>query len=333
VGPDNRSLLAIKNLSVSFFSDKGEVRAVRDVSLTINAGQTLALVGESGCGKSTVALAIMRLIDAPGRIVGGQIRFKGRDLAALPESELRAIRGKEIGMIFQEPMTSLNPVFPIGEQIGEVLSTHLGLSDRAARAEALRLLEKVGIPSAAHRIDQYPHELSGGMKQRVMIAIALACQPDLLIADEPTTALDVTIQAQILELLQALQEEMRMAILLITHNLGVVAQFAKDVQVMYAGKIVEQADVITLFKNPLHPYTRALLKALPRPGHRAERLASIPGTVPSPLQYPKGCAFAPRCPDERAGYRENQPPLHEVEPGHAVACGLYEQELGIRGSI
>jgi len=327
VGPDNRSLLAIKNLSVSFFSDKGEVRAVRDVSLTINAGQTLALVGESGCGKSTVALAIMRLIDAPGRIVGGQIRFKGRDLAALPESELRAIRGKEIGMIFQEPMTSLNPVFPIGEQIGEVLSTHLGLSDRAARAEALRLLEKVGIPSAAHRIDQYPHELSGGMKQRVMIAIALACQPDLLIADEPTTALDVTIQAQILELLQALQEEMRMAILLITHNLGVVAQFAKDVQVMYAGKIVEQADVITLFKNPLHPYTRALLKSLPRPGHRAERLASIPGTVPSPLQYPKGCAFAPRCPDERAGYRENQPPLHEVEPGHAVACWLYLQGL------
>ena len=333
MGPDNRSLLAIKNLSVSFFSDQGEVRAVRDVSLTISAGQTLALVGESGCGKSTVALAIMRLIDAPGRIVGGQILFRGRDLAALPESELRAIRGKEIGMIFQEPMTSLNPVFPIGEQIGEVLSTHLGLSDRAARAEALRLLEKVGIPSAAHRIDQYPHELSGGMKQRVMIAIALACQPDLLIADEPTTALDVTIQAQILELLQALQEEMRMAILLITHNLGVVAQFAKDVQVMYAGKIVEQADVITLFKNPLHPYTRALLKALPRPGHRAERLASIPGTVPSPLQYPKGCAFAPRCPDERAGYRENQPPLHEVEPGHAVACWLYEQELGIRGSI
>ena len=327
MGPDNRSLLAIKNLSVSFFSDKGEVRAVRDVSLTVNAGQTLALVGESGCGKSTVALAIMRLIDAPGHIVGGQIRFKGRDLAALPESELRAIRGKEIGMIFQEPMTSLNPVFPIGEQIGEVLSTHLGLSDRAARAEALRLLEKVGIPSAAQRIDQYPHELSGGMKQRVMIAIALACQPDLLIADEPTTALDVTIQAQILELLQALQEEMRMAILLITHNLGVVAQFAKDVQVMYAGKIVEQADVITLFKNPLHPYTRALLKALPRPGHRAERLASIPGTVPSPLQYPKGCAFAPRCPDERAGYRENQPPLHEVEPGHAVACWLYLQGL------
>ncbi len=327
--PANGSLLAIKDLRVSFFTDKGEVRAVRDVSIKINAGQTLALVGESGCGKSTVALAIIRLLDVPGRIVGGQILFKGRDLVALPEPELRTTRGKEIGMIFQEPMTSLNPVFTIGEQIGEVLSTHLGLSGRAALAEVLRLLEKVGIPSAAQRIDQYPHELSGGMKQRVMIAIALACQPDLLIADEPTTALDVTIQAQILELLQALQEEMHMAILLITHNLGVVAQFAKDVQVMYAGKIVEEADVVTLFKNPLHPYTRALLKALPRPGHRAERLASIPGTIPSPLQYPKGCAFAPRCPDEREGYLDNQPPLKEVEPGHAVACWLYEQ--GVRG--
>jgi oligopeptide/dipeptide ABC transporter ATP-binding protein len=191
----------------------------------------------------------------------------------------------------------------------------------------LRLLDKVGIPSPAQRIDQYPHELSGGMKQRVMIAIALACQPDLLIADEPTTALDVTIQAQILDLLQALQEEMHMAILLITHNLGVVAQFAKDVQVMYAGKIVEQADVLRLFKSPLHPYTRALLKALPRPGHREQRLASIQGTVPSPLQYPQGCAFAPRCPDERDGYRERQPLLKEVEPGHAVACWLYEQGL------
>jgi oligopeptide/dipeptide ABC transporter ATP-binding protein len=326
----NEPFLAIKNLSVSFFTDKGEVRAVRDVSLTISAGQTLALVGESGCGKSTVALAIMRLIDPPGRITGGQIWFKGKDLVALSEPELRTIRGKAIGMIFQEPMTSLNPVFTIGDQIGEVLNTHLGLSRQAARAEVLRLLEKVGIPSPVQRMDQYPHELSGGMKQRVMIAMALACQPDLLIADEPTTALDVTIQAQILELLQALQEEMQMAILLITHNLGVVAQFARDVQVMYAGKIVEQAGVVTLFKNPLHPYTRALLKALPHPGRRAERLASIQGTVPSPLQYPKGCAFAPRCPDEREGYREHQPPLKEVESGHAVACWLYEQGLGVR---
>jgi peptide/nickel transport system ATP-binding protein len=331
VTPRNESLLAVKNLRVSFFTDKGEVQAVREVSLTINRGQTLALVGESGCGKSTVALAIMRLIEEPGRIVGGQILFKGQDLAALSEPALRTLRGKAIGMIFQEPMTSLNPVFTIGNQIGEVLQTHLGLSEREVRPAVLRLLEKVRIPSAAQRFDQYPHELSGGMKQRVMIAMALACQPDLLIADEPTTALDVTIQAQILDLLQMLQAEMHMAILLITHNLGVVAQFAKDVQVMYAGKIVEQADVVTLFKNPLHPYTRALLHALPRLGRRAERLASIPGTVPSPLQYPSGCAFAPRCPDEREGYRDHQPPLKEVEPGHAVACWLYEAPLGVRG--
>jgi peptide/nickel transport system ATP-binding protein len=327
----NETLLAIKNLRVSFFTDKGEVQAVRDVSLTINRGQTLALVGESGCGKSTVALAIMRLIEDPGRIVGGQILFKGQDLAALSEPTLRTIRGKAIGMIFQEPMTSLNPVFTIGRQIGEVLQTHMGLSEREVRPAVLRLLEKVRIPSAAQRFDQYPHELSGGMKQRVMIAMALACQPDLLIADEPTTALDVTIQAQILDLLQMLQAEMRMAILLITHNLGVVAQFANDVQVMYAGKIVEQADVVTLFKNPLHPYTRALLKALPHPRHRAERLAAIKGTVPAPLQYPTGCAFAPRCP-EALDYCLDKPPLlQEVEPEHEVACWLYEEPLGIRG--
>ncbi len=319
-------LLTIHNLWVSFFTEKGEIQAVRDVSLSIAAGQTLALVGESGCGKSTVALAIMRLIDPPGRITSGQIWFKGRDLAALSEPEMRTIRGKEIGMIFQEPMTSLNPVFTIGDQIGEVLNIHRGLTGRRARAEVLGLLEKVGIASPGQRIDQYPHELSGGMKQRVMIAMALACEPDLLIADEPTTALDVTIQAQILDLLQAMQEEMRMAILLITHNLGVVAQFARDVQVMYAGKIVEQAEVGVVFKNPLHPYTQALLKSLPRPGHRMERLASIPGSVPSPLQYPKGCAFAPRCPEEREGYRDYQPPLKEVEPGHVVACWLYEQD-------
>ena len=324
-------LLTVQNLRVSFFSDKGEVQAVRDVSFTIAAGQTLALVGESGCGKSTVALAIMRLIEVPGQIVGGQIWYKGRDLTTLADAELRTVRGREIGMIFQEPMTSLNPVFTVGDQIGEVLQIHRGFAGHQLRTEVLGLLEKVGIPSPVQRFDQYPHELSGGMKQRVMIAMALACQPDLLIADEPTTALDVTIQAQILELLQSLQEEMKMAIVLITHNLGVVAQFAQTVHVMYAGKIVETADVVTLFKNPLHPYTRSLLKALPRPGYRAERLASIAGTVPSPLQYPKGCAFAPRCPDEREGYRDNQPPLKEVEPGHAVACWLYEQGSGARG--
>jgi oligopeptide/dipeptide ABC transporter ATP-binding protein len=238
---------------------------------------------------------------------------------------MRSVRGKEIGMIFQEPMTSLNPVFTIGDQIGEVLQLHQGLSERDARSEVLRLLEKVGIPSSAQRIDQYPHELSGGMKQRVMIAIAIACEPDLLIADEPTTALDVTIQAQILELLQRLQEEMRMAILLITHNLGVVAQFAHDVQVMYAGKIVEQADVVTLFKHPQHPYTQALLEALPRPGSRAKRLASIQGTVPSPLQYPPGCGFASRCPHVLSYCADLEPRLEDTDPGHKVACWLYRE--------
>ena len=321
----NEPLLAIHNLSVSFFTDKGEVPAVRDVSLSITTGQTLALVGESGCGKSTVALAIMRLISQPGRIVNGQIRFKGQDLVTLTEPDLRNIRGKAIGMIFQEPMTSLNPVFTVGDQIGEVLQTHRQLAEREIQSEVLRLLEKVGIPSPTQRMHQYPHELSGGMKQRVMIAMALACQPDLLIADEPTTALDVTIQAQILELLQSLQEEIQMAILLITHNLGVVAQFANDVQVMYAGKTVEQADVQTLFHNPRHPYTNALLQALPRRGHRAERLASIPGTVPSPLRYPPGCAFAPRCPQVLDFCLNRQPTLKPIESGHAVECWLYEE--------
>lgn len=325
-------LLTINDLHVSFFSDEGEVRAVRGVDLTIETGQTVALVGESGCGKSTVALAIMRLIDPPGRIVQGRIFFQGQDLATLSEPELRAVRGKRIGMIFQEPMTSLNPVFTIGDQIGEVLHVHQGLSPRAARTEVIRLLETVRMPSPVQRIDQYPHELSGGMKQRVMIAMALACRPALLIADEPTTALDVTIQAQILELLRTLQEEMHMAILLITHNLGVVAQFAKVVQVMYAGKIVESADVVSLFQTPRHPYTQALLKALPRPGRRAERLAAIQGTVPSPLHYPVGCAFAPRCPEVFALCAEHDPLLKAVEPKHEAACWLYPQDQKAKGS-
>lgn len=316
-------VLTISDLRVSFFTERGEAPAVRGVSLAIPPGQTVALVGESGCGKSTVALAILRLLSDPGRIVEGQVVFKGRDLVSLPEPALRAIRGKEIGMIFQEPMTSLNPVFPIGEQIAEVLQIHLGLPKREARLEVLRLLEKVGIAPAARRIAQYPHELSGGMKQRVMIAMALACQPDLLIADEPTTALDVTVQAQILELLQALQQELHMAILLITHNLGIVAQFAQEVHVMYAGKIVERADVHLLFQRPLHPYTQGLLKALPRPGRRAERLAAIAGTVPTPFQYPAGCAFAPRCPDALAYCAVREPSCVEAAPCHAVACWLY----------
>ena len=323
---DAPPLLEVKDLRVSFFTEEGEVPAVRGVSLRVRAGQTVALVGESGCGKSTLALSIMRLIDRPGRIVGGSVLFKGRDLVSLPEPELRRVRGGEIGMIFQEPMTSLNPVLTIGDQIGEVLRIHLRLGKRQCRSEVLRLLEKVQIPSAAQRIDHYPHELSGGMKQRVVIAMALACRPDLLIADEPTTALDVTIQAQILQLLRELQAEMKMAVLLIAHNLGVVAQFATEVVVMYAGKIVERAEVASLFDNALHPYTRGLLLALPRPGRRGQRLASIEGTVPSPLAYPRGCAFAPRCPKAFDPCTGREPTLAAVEPGHETACWLYGGE-------
>ncbi|MGB0911229.1 MAG: ABC transporter ATP-binding protein, partial [Nitrospirales bacterium] len=293
----SQPLLALNNLSTSFFTDKGEIRAVEDVSFSIQPGQTLALVGESGCGKSVTAFSVMRLVDKPGRIVRGQVFFKGQNLMDLPESEMRKIRGKSIGMIFQEPMTSLNPVFTIGDQIGESLQIHTDLSTGEIRQEVLRLLGKVRISSPERRIDQYPHEMSGGMKQRVMIAMALACKPDLLIADEPTTALDVTIQAQILDLLKDLQDEMGMAILLITHNLGVVAQFSRDVIVMYASKIAERASVQQLFSKPSHPYTKALLNSLPRPGERGKRLESIKGTVPSPLQYPKGCHFSTRCLD------------------------------------
>jgi len=318
-------LLSINDLYVSFFTDKGEVKAVRGIDLEIQAGQTLALVGESGCGKSVSVLSIMRLVEPPGRIVKGSIAYQGRDLATSSEAELQSIRGKSIGMIFQEPMTSLNPVFTVGNQIGEVLQLHQGLAEREAQHEVLRLLKTVGIASPAQRLEQYPHELSGGMKQRVMIAMALACRPDLLIADEPTTALDVTIQAQILDLLKRLQDELGMAILLITHNLGVVAQFAQDVAVMYAGKIVEHTDVQTLFRNPLHPYTNALLGALPRRGHRTERLAAIKGSVPSPLQYPPGCAFSARCPERLDFCAEKQPTLIALESGHAAACWLHEK--------
>jgi len=316
-------LLELANLSTSFFSDKGEIRAVEDVSFSIQPGETLALVGESGCGKSVTAFSIMRLVDRPGRIVGGKILFKGQNLLDLPEHGMRKIRGKSIGMIFQEPMTSLNPVFTIGNQIGETLQIHTTLSASDIRTEVLKLLEKVRIPSPERRIDQYPHEMSGGMKQRVMIAMALACKPDLLIADEPTTALDVTIQAQILDLLKSLQEEMGMAILLITHNLGVVAQFSQNVIVMYASKIAERASVTQLFKHPSHPYTKALLNSLPRPGERGKRLESIRGTVPSPLQYPKGCHFSTRCLDVLEHCAEQTPPLIQIESGHETSCWLH----------
>lgn len=316
-------LLELKNVSTSFFTDKGEVRAVEHVSFSIEAGQTLALVGESGCGKSVTALSMMRLLRPPGRIVGGHILFQGQDMVTLPEKDLQAIRGNHIGMVFQEPMTSLNPVFRIGDQIAEVLQVHQHLTDEHAQHEVMALLHKMGIPSPERWVEHYPHELSGGMKQRVMIAMALACKPDLLIADEPTTALDVTIQAQILDLLQALQAELGMAILLITHNLGVVAQFAKDVIVMYASRIVERAPVETLFHAPAHPYTKALLHSLPRPGLRRKKLQTIQGTVPSPLLYPQGCHFSTRCSEVLAQCLDQEPPIIKIEPAHESVCWLH----------
>ncbi|RMH35562.1 MAG: ABC transporter ATP-binding protein [Nitrospirae bacterium] len=316
-------LLRVDHLSTSFMTEKGELRAVQDVSFTIHAGETLALVGESGCGKSVTALSIMRLVDPPGRIVAGKILFHGRDLLSLSPDEMRRIRGKSISMIFQEPMTSLNPVFTIGDQIGEVLRVHTDLTEHQIRQRVIDLLRKVRISSPERRLNQYPHELSGGMKQRVMIAMAIACEPDLLIADEPTTALDVTIQAQILDVLQDLQTEMGMAILLITHNLGVVAQFAQNVIVMYASQIAERADVHRVFAHPAHPYTRALLAAIPRPDSRGRPLESIPGTVPSPLFYPRGCHFSGRCKEELPHCAEHPPPVVEVEAGHEAACWLH----------
>jgi oligopeptide/dipeptide ABC transporter ATP-binding protein len=316
-------LQKVSKLKTSFLTDKGEKKSVDDVSFELQGGQTLALVGESGCGKSVTALSIMRLLSSPGRVVGGTIMFKGQDLLALPEKAMRKVRGKSIAMVFQEPMTSLNPVMRIGDQIGEVLQIHTDLTKQLIRQEVIGLLEKVRIASPEQRIDQYPHEMSGGMKQRVMIAMALACNPDLLIADEPTTALDVTIQAQILDLLADLQKDLGMAILLITHNLGVVAQFSQDVIVMYASKIAERASVKTLFQHPQHPYTQALLKSLPRPGERQVRLEAIPGTVPSPLQYPTGCHFSSRCTEVLDQCPIQPPPTIQVGESHEAACWLH----------
>jgi len=320
---ESRELLSIRDLHVDFATDSGSVSAVRGIDLGIAAGETVALVGESGSGKSVTAMSIMRLSE--GRVAAGSIHFQGRDLLNVPAAELRQIRGGQIGMIFQEPMTSLNPVFTIGRQLEEVLTLHQRLNARAARAQALELLQRVGIPAPERRIAQYPHELSGGMKQRVMLAMAIACRPRLLIADEPTTALDVTIQAQIMALLRSLQQEFGMAVLLITHDLGVVAHFAERVLVMYAGKIVEQGSVRDVFKRASHPYTQALLAALPDPLKPSARLSAIPGRVPSPSMLPPGCAFCARCAHAFAPCAERQPPLFAIGPGHGAACFLKEQ--------
>jgi peptide/nickel transport system ATP-binding protein len=313
-------LLRVDNLKTHFFTDTAVVRAVDGVSFEVNTGETLAVVGESGSGKSVTALSILRLVaEPPGRVVDGRIVFKGRDLLTVSEAEMRAIRGKEISMIFQEPMTSLNPVYSVGEQIVETLMLHEHLHRKAAKARAIELLERVGIPAAGQRVDEYPHQLSGGMRQRVMIAMALACRPALLIADEPTTALDVTIQAQILELLKELQREMGMAVMLITHDLGVVGETADRVAVMYAGQVVEYADVRATFGRPLHPYTAGLQASLPKLGVILDRLRVIPGTVPNPARFPAGCRFHPRCPVMIAKCLE-EPALDSYLSAHLSRC-------------
>ena len=295
--------------------------AVDGVSLTLEAGQVLGIVGESGSGKSLTAMSILGLIpDPPGRIAGGRILLRGQDLANASESTMNGIRGKQISMIFQEPMTALNPVFRIGEQIGETLRRHEKLNKKQANARALELLEQVGISNPSQRLRQYPHELSGGMRQRVMIAIALACRPQLLIADEPTTALDVTIQAQILLLLKNLQRDLGVAVMLITHDLGVVAQIVDRVAVMYAGRIVEEGPVEAVFEKPAHPYTRLLLESIPSLDHSSERLRTIPGMVPSLSNLPTGCRFNPRCPDAREACRQQAPVLTDVQEDHRAAC-------------
>ncbi len=314
-------LLAVEDLKVHFAVEGRRYRAVDGVSFAVDRGRTLGVVGESGCGKSVTSLAIMRLVSQPpGIYAGGRIVFGGTDLLALPEGRMRALRGGRIGMIFQEPMTSLNPVYTCGDQIVESLRVHSGLSRRAARARAVELLDLVRLPSPAKRADDYPHQLSGGQRQRVMIALALANSPDLLIADEPTTALDVTIQAQILELMKDLQERTGTAILLITHDLGVVAETCDEIVVMYAGTIVERAPTQALFADPQHPYTIGLMAAVPRIDVEAERLATIEGSVPPPWAELRGCRFAGRCPlaDERC--RREPPPLRPLATGHDVAC-------------
>jgi oligopeptide/dipeptide ABC transporter ATP-binding protein len=317
----NQPLLQIEDLRTYFQTQDGTVKAVDGVSYAIADGQTVGVVGESGCGKSITALSVMRLIEEPGQIVGGTIKLRGRNLLDVDESEMRDIRGNTISMIFQEPMTSLNPVFTCGDQIAEAVSLHEAVDRRAAMDRAVEMLGLVGIPDPGRRVKQYPHELSGGMRQRVMIAMALSTNPELLIADEPTTALDVTIQAQILELMKGLRERNRMAIMLITHDLGVIAEMADHVVVMYAGKVVEQADVMTVFEKPHHPYSRGLLASIPRLGEKHQRLEVIEGVVPNPLNLPAGCLFKRRC-RYAMPVCDSPPPLQEVAPGHLSRCWL-----------
>lgn len=315
-----KKILQVKNLRTYFFTEDGVVKAVDGVDFEVYQGETLGLVGESGCGKSVTAFSIVRLLDYAGKVVEGQIIFKGADLLKKSENEMRKIRGKEIAMIFQEPMTSLNPVFTIGYQISESLKIHFKMSNREAKMRSIELLENVGIPIPKQRFDEYPHQLSGGMRQRAMIAMALACNPVLLIADEPTTSLDVTIQAQILNLMKNLLKQFNSSLIMITHDLGVIAEIADRIAVMYAGKIVEYADTRSIFFTPLHPYTFGLLTSIPRLDLDLEKLESIPGMVPDPLYFPTGCKFHPRCIFATKKCREEEPLLERMEDNHMVRC-------------
>ena len=318
-------ILDIDDLRTSFFVGDNEVKAVDGVTFQVPKGKTLGIVGESGSGKSITALSVLRLIEDPGKIKSGSIKYKGEELTKVKNSRMRQIRGNEISMIFQEPMTSLNPTFTIGQQLRESFKIHQGLGKKDGTKRAIEMLELVGIPSPEKRVDQYPFELSGGMRQRVMIAMALACKPDLLIADEPTTALDVTIQAQILELIKDLQEEIGMSVVMITHDLGVVAETCDYVAVMYAGKVVEYADIYTLFENPKHPYTVGLLNSLPRHDKKQDELIPIKGNVPAPNEMPTGCRFAPRCPFA-SDICKTLPELEDLGNGNEVRCWIHTDQ-------
>ena len=329
---NNRPLLEVKGLKTYFYTEDGIVRAVDGVNFEVYPGEVLGIVGESGCGKSVTSLSIMRLISKPGRVDAGEILLDGENLLNLSEDEMTKVRGNRISMIFQQPQTALNPVFKVGDQLAEVLSVHQDLGKEAGKKRAVELLKMVGVPDPERRVEAYPHELSGGMAQRVMIAMALACIPELLIADEPTTALDVTIQAQILDLMRDMRKEMGTSVILITHDLGVVAEMAERVAVMYAGEVVEQTDVNSLFDEPLHPYTQGLIGSIPILGEIKEKLDVIPGSVPNLVNLPPGCRFAPRC---QARFKhaltictEVKPDLEEIKTGHFVRCWLYQNAEG-----
>ena len=328
------ALLEVKKLHTFFDTDRGLIRAVDGVSFSIESGKTLGIVGESGCGKSVTALSIMRLVHKPvGRIAGGEILFENQNLVTNSEKQMRNVRGNRISMIFQEPMTSLNPVYTVGFQIMEPLILHQHLSSREAKKRAIEMLDVVGIPNASRRVEEYPHQLSGGQRQRAMIAMALGCNPALLIADEPTTALDVTVQAQILDLMNSLKQEFGSSIMLITHDLGVIAETAQHVVVMYAGKVVEDAPVRPIFKDPKHPYTQGLLRSIPKIREDRERLDVIPGVVPNPLDFPLGCRFHNRCPECFEKCMKEEPPLYILENGRKCRCWLYEDHPGKVGEI